>query len=189
MTSFLQSLALPAYVFSKPAAAILLPLSLGNGIGIATRPDKSKQRYRQLKQPPLNPPAWLFGPVWTCLYAAMGYASWRAWNTGINSFSLETVELTKTGAALYTIQLGLNLAWMPLFFGMERPIAATVDIIALLGTNAYLTYVWSKVDTVAAWTMVPYLGWTCFATYLCAGCGYLNNGDFSKVPRKGAKAN
>jgi translocator protein len=68
---------------------------------------------------------------------------------------------------LYTIQLGLNLAWMPLFFGLERPIEATVDVLALLGTTSYLTYIWSKVDEVAAWTMVPYLGWICFATYLC----------------------
>ena len=96
----------------------------------------------------------------------MGYASWRAWNAGITSFNPETVSLTKQGATLYTIQLVLNLAWMPLFFGLERPIEATADIMALLGTTSYLMYVWSKVDEVAAWTLVPYLGWLSFATYL-----------------------
>ena len=67
---------------------------------------------------------------------------------------------------------------MPLFFRLWRPIEATVDIVALTGTVGYLTYIWGQVDEVAAWTMVPYLAWLSFATYLCAGCGYLNNWDF-----------
>ncbi len=40
---------------------------------------------------------------------------------------------------------------MPLFFGLKRPIEATADIVALTGTVGYLTYIWSQVDTVAAW--------------------------------------
>lgn len=67
---------------------------------------------------------------------------------------------------------------MPLFFGLERPIEATVDILALGGTTAYLTYVWSKVDAVSSWCLVPYLGWLGFATYLCVGIGHLNDWDF-----------
>ena len=55
---------------------------------------------------------------------------------------------------------------MPLFFGLKRPIEASVDIVALTSINAYLTYIWSKVDRGAAWGMVPYLGWLSFATYL-----------------------
>lgn len=66
---------------------------------------------------------------------------------------------------------------MPLFFHLKQPIAATADIVALTGTVGYLTYVWSKVDTVAAWALVPYLGWLGFATYLSAGVGYLNDWD------------
>lgn len=67
---------------------------------------------------------------------------------------------------------------MPLFFRFKRPIEATVDIVALTGTLGYLTYIWSQIDEVAAWTLVPYLGWLSFATYLCAGCGYLNDWNF-----------
>ena len=70
------------------------------------------------------------------------------------------------GATLYTIQLGLNLIWTPLFFALKRPIEATVDTVALTGTVGYLTYIWSQIDPVAAWVMVPYLGWLSFATYL-----------------------
>lgn len=59
------------------------------------------------------------------------------------------------------------MLWTPLFFGLKRPVEATVDIVALTGIVGYLTYIWSGVDQVAAWALVPYLGWLSFATYLC----------------------
>lgn len=68
---------------------------------------------------------------------------------------------------------------MPLFFRLQRPILATIDVAALTGTVGYLTYLWGQVDSVAGWCLVPYLGWLGFATYLSAGCGYLNDWDFS----------
>ena len=110
----------------------------------------------------------------------MGYAAYRAaWN-GLSPFSSpDTILATKHSMTLYTIQLGLNLAWMPLFFYAKRPIEATVDILALIGVNGYLTYLWSGIDQAAAWCQVPYLGWLGFATYLCAGAGYLNNWDLA----------
>ena len=97
----------------------------------------------------------------------MGYAAYRAWTTGMNSNNLGTAYLALHGATLYTIQLGLNLIWMPLFFKLKRPIEATVDIVLLTGVTGYLTYVWSQVDEVAGYCLVPYLGWLGFATYLC----------------------
>jgi benzodiazapine receptor len=66
---------------------------------------------------------------------------------------------------------------MPLFFVAKRPIEATVDIVALTGVTAYLTYIWGKVDSVAAWALAPYLGYLGYATYLSAGVGYLNDWD------------
>jgi len=55
---------------------------------------------------------------------------------------------------------------MPLFFQLKRSIEATADIVLLTGVTGYLTYIWSQVDEVAAWAMVPYLAWLGFATYL-----------------------
>ena len=109
------------------------------------------------------------------LYGLMGYAAHRAWTTGISSPNPSIVEDTQRGATLYTVQLGLNLAFMPLFFGKGWPIPALVDIFSLTGAVGYLTYIWSNVDEVATYCMLPYLGWLGFATYLCAGTGYLNN--------------
>jgi translocator protein len=105
----------------------------------------------------------------------MGYAAYRAVDRGLSQLStVEQIRMTKHGATLYTIQLAMNLAWMPLFFVMKRPVEATVNIVALVGINGYLTYLWGSVDKVAALCMVPYMAWLGFATYLSAGAGYLN---------------
>lgn len=139
---------------------------------------ESQKTYMALKQPPYRPPPQVFGPAWTVLYGLMGYSAYQAYTTGLApSSSILTRELTKQGATLYSIQLGLNLVWMPLFFLAKRPIEATVDIVALTGVTAYLTYIWGQVDSRAGWALVPYLGWLGFATYLSAGVGYLNDWD------------
>ena len=52
-----------------------------------------------LKQPPLRPPPYVFGPTWTVLYALMGYSAYRAWTTGMSSLNPATVELTKVTLA------------------------------------------------------------------------------------------
>lgn len=128
-----------------------------------------------LKQPPYRPPPQVFGPAWTALYGLMGYAAYRAYTNLSPAQSPANIQAIKQGATLYTIQLGLNLAWMPLFFIAKRPIEATADLVALTGTVGYLTYVWGSVDPICGWVLAPYLGWLCFATYLSAGVGYLND--------------
>jgi benzodiazapine receptor len=98
-----------------------------------------------LKQPPYRPPPQVFGPAWTVLYGLMGYAAYRAHSTGMSPLSsANQLVLFKQGATLYTVQLGLNLLWMPLFFVAKRPIEATVDIVALTATTGYLTYIWGQ---------------------------------------------
>jgi translocator protein len=129
-----------------------------------------------MKQPPLRPPPWVFGPVWTALYGLMGYAAHRAIGPYPHAVPGSPVG---QAAALYTVQLGLNLAWMPLFFGMRRPVAALADIVSLVGVNGYLTYLFFDIDEIAGWCMVPYLAWLGFATYLNAGVGYVNDWDIS----------
>jgi translocator protein len=191
--SYIPSLTLPPSILSSAPISTLLPLGLGLGSGLISQPGKfapkstsdpaAKERgtfrnvqeqYMALKQPPFRPPPWVFAPAWSTLYMMMGYAAHRVWTIGMSNMSPATVEYTRRGATLYTIQLGLNLIWMPLFFGLGRPIEAMVDIVALTGTVGYMTYLWNKVDSTAAWMMAPYLAWLGFATYLTAGTGYLN---------------
>lgn len=108
----------------------------------------------------------------------MGYAAYRVADNGLSPLnSPETIATARQAMTLYTVQLGLNLIWTPLFFVAKRPVEATVDIVTLGAANAYLTYLYSSVDTVSAWCQVPYLGWLSFATYLCVSISHLNDWD------------
>lgn len=171
--SYLPSITLPTSVFNAPAVSILLPIGAGMAVGYAGR-NTTPKTYTELKLPPLRPPPVVFGPVWTVLYGLMGYGAYRAWSAGMSSLDPLKVEDARRGATLYTVQLALNLIWTPLFFYAKRPIEAAVDIVALTGTVGYLTYTWNKVDPVASYCLIPYLGWLSFATYLNIGIGILN---------------
>ncbi|PQK11052.1 hypothetical protein BB8028_0002g13700 [Beauveria bassiana] len=180
MTTYIPSLTLPIAAFQHTATSVLLPIAFGTAVGYSTKPDKTVKTYLDMKQPPLHPPPYVFGPVWTVLYGVMGYAAHRVASAGLSALaSPATVATTKHSLTVYTIQLGLNLAWMPLFFGARRPVEATADLVALLGLNGWLAYTWSALDETAAWLQLPYLGWLAFATYLSAGAGYLNDWDMS----------
>ncbi|CAJ2501529.1 Uu.00g043820.m01.CDS01 [Anthostomella pinea] len=174
MTTYIPRI--PYDVFASPAASVLLPVALGTAVGYSTRPKQTQTTYAAMKQPPLRPPPQVFGPVWTLLYGLMGYASHRAVSRSgvLGAGSADSIR------ALYSLQLGLNLAWMPLFFGARRPVLALADIVSLVGVNGYLTYLFFSVDEVAGWCMVPYMAWLGFATYLNAGVGYLNEWDISE---------
>lgn len=125
-------------------------------------------RYPTLKKPSWQPPNWLFGPVWSVLYTAMGIASWRVWRAGGGPLPL----------SLYGLQLALNFAWSPLFFKAHNLKAATVDITVLLGVLGATILEFHKVDPTAAALLLPYLAWTSFASALTWNI-FLNNPDVS----------
>jgi translocator protein len=87
--------------------------------------------YEQLRKPAWNPPNWIFGPVWTLLYATMAVAAWLVWQRG--RFTDQRLPLS-----LFLLQLLLNAIWSPLFFGLHSAALGLVDILllwmALLGT-------------------------------------------------------
>ncbi|KAM7207062.1 putative translocator protein [Rhypophila sp. PSN 637] len=194
MTTYIPQLTLPEAIFNSLPASILLPIALGSAVGYSTRPKEggTHRQYDSLRQPPLRPPPWVFGPVWTTLYGMMGYAAYRAVHFGTSPLnSASTIAAARHGATLYTIQLGLNYAWMPLFFGLGRPVLATVNILSLLGVNGYLAYLWGNyVDETAGWLLTPYIAWLSFATYLTISIGHLNGWDLSHIAAfKGDKEN
>jgi translocator protein len=193
-TPYIPYLTLPPFLFASPIASVLLPFVLGLGPGLFVgRSSTGKQtafadtqaKYYARKQPSLSPPGWIFPVVWSILYPLMGYAAHRAWTVGMASADPSVVDITKRGATLYTAQLVLNLCFTPLYFGLGRPVEALVDIAALTGTVYYLAYVWAQVDDVAVYCLLPYIAWLSFATYLCAGQGYLNNWNFASDEKKG----
>lgn len=154
------------------AASIGVPVGVGSLIGVTIAPE-IKGWYKTLKKPSWNPPNWLFGPMWTVLYATMGYAAHRVWQAGGGPLPL----------ALYGIQLGLNFAWSPLFFNIKDLRLASMEITALVGMVAATIWEFSKVDTLATQLMLPYLGWTSFAAALTWNI-YLNNPEKSKPASK-----
>ena len=95
MAYYIPSITLPGSIFANPAASILVPVLAGTAVGYSTRPKDTQKTYLALRQPPLRPPPYVFGPVWTLLYGAMGYAAHRAWTVGLNSFDPAKVQLAK----------------------------------------------------------------------------------------------
>ncbi|KAL4947512.1 TspO/MBR family-domain-containing protein [Aspergillus filifer] len=165
------SFALPQAIFESPLLATLTPIATGSTIGYLVNRHGTKPKYATLKQPPASPPAWLFPPVWTALYGLTGYASYH-FTSSLTSLTLSTYP--SRSQTLYTAQLVLNHLWMPLFFGLRKPVLAAVDIVALGGTVAALmAELWGS-DRSAFWLFVPYAAWLSYATYLNFGVGWLN---------------
>ncbi|PTL79934.1 TspO/MBR family protein [Vitiosangium sp. GDMCC 1.1324] len=115
--------------------------------------------YRRLRKPPFQPPSWVFAPVWTALYGLMTFSAWRVWNRPAG-------PKRSWALSLWVLQLGFNALWSPLFFGKHRKRAALTDIAALGVSLAAYTATARRVDPLAAWMMVPYLGWVGFASAL-----------------------
>jgi tryptophan-rich sensory protein len=115
--------------------------------------------YARLAKPSWNPPGWLFGPVWTLLYAMMAVAAWMIWRRG--GWRAQRLAL-----GLFLTQLGLNALWTPLFFGQHRPDLALIDIAALWLAIVATLVAFARVHRPAAALLVPYLAWVSFATFL-----------------------
>lgn len=115
--------------------------------------------YVHLAKPTWNPPGWVFGPVWTTLYAMMAVAAWTIWRRG--GWREQRLPL-----GLFLTQLALNALWTPLFFGLHRPDLALVDIIALWITIVATILAFARVHRGAAALLAPYLAWVSFATFL-----------------------
>ena len=129
--------------------------------------------YATLSKPLLNPPGWIFGPVWTTLYLLMGVSLWLIWKS--DSKDLPAGEAGKKRAIwLFLAQLVLNAIWSPLFFGAQS-IGGALAVIVLLWAAIVLTIlVFTKVSKVAAWLLVPYILWVSFAAYLNLAIFILN---------------
>jgi tryptophan-rich sensory protein len=121
--------------------------------------------YTALDLPPYAPPSWVFGPVWSVLYAMIGVAGWLLWRAA-GGWS--------PALSWWAMQLVLNLAWTPLFFAADRYGWALVDVTALFVAVAVTVALARRTSMAAAWLLVPYLGWVAFATALNAGVVVLN---------------
>ena len=114
--------------------------------------------YPTLRKPNWTPPSRAFGPVWTVLYAQMAYSAHRV--------ASSSDPRRERALALWWLQLGLNAAWTPVFFGARRPGAAAIVIGALLPAVAATAAVSARVDRRAGLLYAPYLAWSTYAAAL-----------------------
>jgi tryptophan-rich sensory protein len=124
--------------------------------------------YAGLVKPELNPPAWVFGPVWTTLYALMGISAFLIWHMG-----WERKEV-KMALGVFGIQLFLNVVWAIIFFGLQNPGWALVNIVLLWLAIVWTITIFYKISKPAAYLLVPYLLWVSFASYLNYSIWMLN---------------
>lgn len=120
--------------------------------------------YRALQKPAWTPPGWVFAPVWTVLYVAIAVAGWLIF----------TRLGTALGKGLWVAQLVLNGLWSWLFFGLERPVLALVDISVLLVCIVALLVHLAPRARLGFALLLPYGLWVAYALTLNAGIVALN---------------
>jgi benzodiazapine receptor len=124
--------------------------------------------YMTLTKPALNPPSWVFGPVWTLLYALMGISAFIVWQKGIAN------RRVKIALSIFLGQLILNSAWSIIFFGLRCTGGALIEIIILWCTILATIIAFYKISKPAAWLLLPYIIWVSFAMYLNYAIWLLN---------------
>ncbi len=146
--------------------SLAIPLAIGAVAGMFTT-DAIPGWYASLNQPAINPPNWVFGPVWTLLYILMGISLFLIWSSSPS-------QQKNLALAIFFIQLLLNFLWSFLFFYFRVIGLALVEIVILWLSIILMIYIFRKVKPVAAYLNVPYLLWVSFATVLNASYFHLN---------------
>ena len=113
--------------------------------------------YSQLIKSNLNPPDWVFAPVWTTLYLMMTLAIWFFWNS--KNKDMNTIYI-------YLIHIVFNTTWSIVFFGLHQIFLALIVLIILIALIITLIIRFKRVNFVSYYLMIPYLLWCCFALFL-----------------------
>lgn len=143
-----------------------IPIILVQVLGSSVTMGSINPWYQTLKKTAWNPPAWLFGPVWTLLYIMMGLSIWKIYLA---------IKWTRVlPYVLFFAQLIANGIWSPLFFGLHSPFLAMLDLALLIALIIATIVCFFRIDKTAGWLLVPYLIWCCYALSLNIGIWLLN---------------
>ena len=123
--------------------------------------------YAGIAKPSWTPPDWLFGPVWSLLYAMMAVAAWLIWRQS-------DWKTAKSPLLWFAAQLILNSLWSILFFGMQKPAWSMVEVFFLWLAILMTVRAFWPVSRVAAGLLIPYLLWVSFASVLNVAIWQLN---------------
>ena len=156
-------------IWGKAALAIPVIVLGGLAAGWLSNSGMDNGWYAGLEKPALQPPSYVFGPVWVALYALMGLALAVIWNEPPS-------KETKNASRLFFAQLLLNYAWSPVFFGGHFIEIALVLLLAILLVALVTAKAFRKIRAMAGWLLLPYLLWLCLAVTLNYETGRLNPG-------------
>ncbi len=146
----------------------IVPVVAVSFLGNAVTMPQIATWYPTLVKPPFNPPNWLFGPVWTLLFALMAVSVYRI-------LRLPAGTPGKAGAlTAYHVQLGLNLLWSCVFFGLNSPLGGIFVIVPFLAMILVTIALFRPLDRPAANLQLPYVAWVSFATLLNVSIWWLN---------------
>jgi len=144
--------------YKKLIVAILVPLIVGF-IGSFFTSSSVTNWYSTINRPYFNPPNWLFAPVWTVLFVLIGISFYLVWDKGFGNIKARALSI-------YGANLGLNLLWSLLFFGLRNPFLAFIEIIILWFVILANIMVFYKVSKAAGLLLIPYILWVSFASVL-----------------------
>lgn len=120
---------------------------------------KNMQWYHSLDKAPLSPPDWIFAPVWTILYIMIAISLFLFLKNGFSKAKILPL-------VFFIIQMLLNFAWTPVFFGMQNIRAAYIILVLLIIFLILTITSLFKFSKAAAYILIPYLLWSSFAAYL-----------------------
>ncbi|MSR73756.1 MAG: tryptophan-rich sensory protein [Candidatus Pacebacteria bacterium] len=128
-------------------------------------------QYAQLIKPSWAPPSWVFGPVWSILYAII------AVSFGTVFYKASTKEIPWIVALPFALNLVFNFAFTPIQFGLKNNLLASLDILLVVATLIWALYaVWNNAPELrwVVYANIPYLLWGAFATCLQLTITYIN---------------
>lgn len=141
--------------FWLPLAVFLLLVAAVSALGGAVTATSVGGWYQTLTKPGFNPPDWVFAPVWSTLFVLMAVAAALVWRRGS--------ARRRPAMAWFAVQLGLNLAWSCVFFGLQAPGAALIVLLLLWLAIAGTLWRFWREDRLAGLLLVPYLAWVTYA--------------------------
>lgn len=124
--------------------------------------------YAMLEKPAFQPPNWVFGPVWTTLYLLIAISLFLVWRLDAKKVG------RKEALTIFLVQIILNFLWSILFFGLQSPLLALIEISILWGVILLNIAVFYRLSKTAAILLVPYLAWVSFASFLNFSIWILN---------------
>jgi benzodiazapine receptor len=137
----------------------IAPVAAASVIGSLVTLPNIPAWYAFIAKPPLTPPNWIFGPVWTTLYIMMAYAFYRI-------LRMPSARNRKWVITAFMLQIALNGAWSIAFFSERSPLLGLIVIVPLCLSVAWTLVLFWKRDKVAGALLAPYLSWVLFASAL-----------------------